>query len=228
MSGRRKAIIAGVGPGNGMAIARKFANAGYDLALLARSKDKLKAYADELSDTPIKTKTLAVDFADITKTERKVDEAIRKIGGVDVLIYNASLYRKASWRDYAPSDFMGEITVAAGTAYAAFRAAGKRMKGGGAIVATGSGVALRPETMSDAPGLSVAKAALRNLVIAMHEQFAADNIFLSTVTVDGLVKSGTFFDPENIAEAIHKITHLPREEWRAEYLYTDKAAVDAV
>ncbi|MEL6213533.1 MAG: SDR family NAD(P)-dependent oxidoreductase [Pseudomonadota bacterium] len=220
-NGKRKAVIAGVGPGNGMAIARRFAGAGYDLALLARSKDKLKSYARELSETAQKVKTVAVDFVDIEKTEKKVDEAVRKLGGVDVLVYNASIFREATWREYPPSALMEEVSIGAGGAYAAFRAAGRHMDAGGAIIATGGGSAIHPEELRAAPGLAVAKGALRNLILALHGPFADDGILLSTLTIDGAVKEGTFFDPKNIADAVFALSQTPRPQWRGEEVYAE-------
>ncbi len=220
----RKAIICGVGPGNGMAIARKFAGAGYDLALLARDGKKLDGFAKELKSSGVKIKTVPADFSNVVETEMRVHDAATRIGGADILIYNASLFRTENWHDFRPADLMAEIAVGAGSAYAAFRAAGERMRkvGAGAIVATGGGSALHPENLAASPGLAVAKGALRNLVIAFHQQFAADNILLSTVTVDGNVKAGTFFDPDRIAGKIFETAHLPRQSWAAEILYTDQ------
>lgn len=220
----KRAVICGVGPGNGMAIARKFAGAGFDLALLARDGRKLDGYAKELKASGARIRTVPADFSNVLEAEFRVGEAASQLGGVDVLVYNASLFRTESWHDLRPSDLMNEIAVGAGSAYAAFRAAGERMKkaGGGAIVATGGGSALHPEALAAAPGLAVAKGALRNLVIAFHAQFAADGILLSTVTVDGDVKAGTFFDPDRIAEKIFETAHLRRERWTAEVLYTDR------
>lgn len=225
----RKAIICGVGPGNGMAIARRFAGAGYDLALLARDKTKLKTYADELKAAGRKVKIAPADFASVDNAEKGVRKAIAALGGADVLIYNASIYRAANWRDYKAADLMDEIAVGAGSAYAAFRAAGLEMRrtGGGAIIATGGGSALHPDALGDAPGLAVAKGALRNLVIAMHGQFADDGVLLSTVTIDGNVKAGTFFDPDRIAEKIFKTAHLPRAQWTAEILYREETKTGA-
>jgi NAD(P)-dependent dehydrogenase (short-subunit alcohol dehydrogenase family) len=45
---RRLAIVAGVGPGMGLAIARRFARGGFDVALIARDAGRLAAAAAEL------------------------------------------------------------------------------------------------------------------------------------------------------------------------------------
>ncbi len=219
----KKAIIAGVGPGNGMAIARRFAAAGYDLALLARSKDKLKNYAKDSGLSDVDVKTVAADFADMKDTDKRIREAVKKLGGVDVLVYNASLYREINWKDLSAEDLMSEVTVGAGSAYAAMRAAGETMiqNGGGTIIATGGGSALRPQETPEAPGLPVTKGAMRNLVLSVASQFAEDNIYLATVTVNGPVKDGTFYSPTAIADQIFETAHLPQDLRVSEVWFRD-------
>jgi NADP-dependent 3-hydroxy acid dehydrogenase YdfG len=45
------AIILGVGPGLGSALARKFAKEGYQVAMLARNSDYLSKISDEITKT---------------------------------------------------------------------------------------------------------------------------------------------------------------------------------
>ena len=42
------AVVAGAGPGNGAALARRFVAAGYAIALLARNRENLDAILGEL------------------------------------------------------------------------------------------------------------------------------------------------------------------------------------
>ena len=46
---RPVALVTGVGPGTGAAIARRFARGGYSVAMLARSRDRL----DVAGSTPV-------------------------------------------------------------------------------------------------------------------------------------------------------------------------------
>ena len=217
----KKAIICGVGPGNGMAVARRFAAGGYDLALLARSKDKLDTYAKDKELKGVTAKTVTADFSDMASTDKGVRQAIKDLGGADVLIYNASLYIAKNWKELTGADLMMEVTVGAGSAFAAMRAAGEAMTGGGTIICTGGGSALDPALVSEAPGLAVTKGAMRNAVLALAPQFAQDNIYLSTVTIMGTVTPGTFYDPEKIADAIYETAHLPEGLRASEVLYAD-------
>ena len=42
------ALVTGVGPGTGAAIARRFARGGYSVAMLARNRDRLEEFEGEI------------------------------------------------------------------------------------------------------------------------------------------------------------------------------------
>ena len=45
---RKVAVVAGVGPGNGAALTRRFVEAGYAVAMLARTRDTLESLEKEI------------------------------------------------------------------------------------------------------------------------------------------------------------------------------------
>jgi len=82
------AVVAGVGPGLGFSIAKKFA-AEYKVVLLSRSKDKLDSLANEI----IKSGGEATGISTDLNSEQSVAEAfeqIKSLGPVNVAIFNAS------------------------------------------------------------------------------------------------------------------------------------------
>lgn len=48
---------------------------------------------------------------------------------------------------------------------------------------------------------AISKAGLRNLTFTLAEELAPHGIHVGTVTIGGVVKAGTFFDPDAIAES---------------------------
>jgi uncharacterized protein len=79
------ALITGASSGIGAVFARKLAARGYNLILLARREDRLRALASEL---PMKADVLIADLSqeqDIAETER----VIRECGQIELLINNA-------------------------------------------------------------------------------------------------------------------------------------------
>ena len=58
------AVIVGVGPGLGLALARTFADAGHPVAMLALDKAKLDTYAAEVASTGRGVRCYVADAAD--------------------------------------------------------------------------------------------------------------------------------------------------------------------
>src|SRR5262245_17198343 len=86
MTERKKvAVVAGVGAGIGAALARRFAKAGYAVAMLARNRDTLGALEREIGDA--RGYSCEVGSAD---SVAHAFAAIRTdLGEVEVLLYNA-------------------------------------------------------------------------------------------------------------------------------------------
>ena len=81
------AVITGASAGIGAAIARRFAQAGYALVLLARRKEKLEALRHELGSKNIYAFELDVSSRDaVEKTFAMIE---REIGAIDILVNNA-------------------------------------------------------------------------------------------------------------------------------------------
>lgn len=82
----RTLVITGASSGIGAATAKVAAAAGWNVALLARSQDKLDALASEIGES-----ALAIT-CDVTKREEMADaleQAAQKFGGIDAVYANA-------------------------------------------------------------------------------------------------------------------------------------------
>jgi NADP-dependent 3-hydroxy acid dehydrogenase YdfG len=89
-SNNRTAVITGASSGIGEATARALARDGYDLALLARRRDRIEALASELGGAN-GTTALAIE-ADVTDRESlsaAAETVAERLGGADVLVNNA-------------------------------------------------------------------------------------------------------------------------------------------
>ncbi|HEV7232587.1 MAG TPA: SDR family NAD(P)-dependent oxidoreductase, partial [Bacteroidia bacterium] len=94
------ALITGASGGIGLAFARIFAREGYDLVLVARSKDKLDALARELHPVNV---TIIVKDLSLRQAPDEIYEELRRKGIiVETLINNAGLgdygfFQDADW-----------------------------------------------------------------------------------------------------------------------------------
>jgi 2-deoxy-D-gluconate 3-dehydrogenase len=85
----RKAFVTGASRGIGRVIAVALASAGADVALAARSEDALAETAAEISALGRKAFVLPLDVTKQADVTAAVDEAIKLLGHVDVVVNNA-------------------------------------------------------------------------------------------------------------------------------------------
>ena len=84
-SKRPVCAVVGVGPGNGEALARRFAVDGYSIALMARRMELTAKLAGELP----RAKAYACDVTEAASVEAAFAATRSDLGDVDALIYNA-------------------------------------------------------------------------------------------------------------------------------------------
>ncbi|WP_103764378.1 SDR family oxidoreductase [Roseovarius confluentis] len=84
---RKTLFITGASTGIGAETARKAVESGWNVALFARSKDKLEALASELGDDH--TLALAGDVTDMKELKNAIDSATDHFGGLDAVFANA-------------------------------------------------------------------------------------------------------------------------------------------
>ena len=86
----KKVLVGGGSRGIGRSIALAFAGSGADVAISARGSEGLKAAEAELRQHGTKIVSIACDLGDEPQVTRYVNEAANLLGGIDVLINNAS------------------------------------------------------------------------------------------------------------------------------------------
>src|SRR5690349_5054950 len=86
----KKILVCGGSRGIGRSIALAFAAGGGDVAICARGENSLRATEAELKRHGTKIFGLTCDLGDEMEVVRMVNEAARALGGIDVLVNNAS------------------------------------------------------------------------------------------------------------------------------------------
>ena len=197
------AIIAGVGPGVGAAVARRFAAEGFRVAMIARDANRLADLAAPVLAAGGVAATYAADLSDHAAVQGVMAAIIRDHGGPRVLVWNAALWDETPALALQPTEFDRQLRLGLTSALAAAQAVAPVMtsQGGGSILMTGGGLALAPHYGGAVPALTAVKSALRGFVHASAPAFAAQGVRLGTVTIAGQVAPGTAFDPDRIAAA---------------------------
>lgn len=197
------AIIAGVGPGIGAAVARRFAREGFRVAMIARDANRLTSLATPILKAGGVASVYSADLSDHAAVQRVITAIIADHGRPTILVWNAALWDETPALALDPASFDRQLRLGLTGALTAVQAAIPAMTegGGGTILLTGGGLALAPQYGGAVPSLTAVKSALRGFVHASAPEFAAHGLRLCTVTIAGQVAPGTAFDPDRIAEA---------------------------
>ena len=214
----RVAAVVGVGPGIGLAVARRFAMEGMDLALVARSGEKLEAYREALLPYGTQVSSYVCDVSEQYELAKAFQDLRENLGAPEVLVYNASVLKEAPPSRLSPEGFIREFRTncVAALVCAEEVIPDMRRKGRGTILITGGGLALKPHF--PLASLSLGKGAVRTLALMMADELEPEGIHVATVTVDGFVKPGTRFDPDVIAEEYWKLHKEPKGHWTRELM----------
>ncbi|HXC17121.1 MAG TPA: SDR family NAD(P)-dependent oxidoreductase, partial [Holophagaceae bacterium] len=179
-------VIVGMGPGMGMALARRFGREGHRLGLLARRADTLQALVDQLKAEGLDAHGHAVDAGDPAALKKTLGHA-----DPEVLIYNASIFREATPSQLDPEELVTEFRAMAAGFLASVQAVlpGMKKRDKGTILLTGGGSALTP--FASGASLSVGKAAQRSLLLSLAQELGGTGIHAATVTICGMIQEGT-------------------------------------
>jgi NAD(P)-dependent dehydrogenase (short-subunit alcohol dehydrogenase family) len=216
--------VVGVGPGNGAALARRFARDGYAVALLARSTK----FSSELAATLGGSKAYSCDVTDEKSVEQAFSAVRSDLGEIDALVYNAGSGVWGNAEEVSVADFEASWrTNALGSLLAARQVIpGMKRAGRGNIVFIGATASRRgvARTAAFAP----AKAAQKSLAESLARYLWPLGIHVSLIVVDGVVdlprtrafmkdKPDSFFiKPDDVAETAFCLTQQKPSAWSFE------------
>lgn len=217
-------VVVGVGPGNGAAIARRFAREGYAVALLARGAELIETLAAELDGS----RPYRCDVTDPASVATAMAAIRRDLGDAEVLVYNAGSGTWGDVFDITDEDFERAWRVNAAGALSVSRAVlpAMRAAGRGAIIFIGATASLRGGARSAA--FAPAKAAQRSLAQSMARRLWPERIHVALVVVDGVVDlprtrarmpdkpDGFFLEPDAVAATVFGLVRQAPSAWSFE------------
>lgn len=200
-STKHSAIVVGAGLGLGLAIARQFGRELGEVALIARSAERLAPLVRELQELGITAHALTADAADLDGLRGTIERAVADMSPLKALIYNAAAIQPARPMALDPKTLAAELVVDVAAPLAAAQAAAPALEanGGGSVLFTGGGFALYP--YPEMAALSAGKAALRNLTATLAQDLAPKKIDVAIVTICGYLAEEGRFAPAAVAQA---------------------------
>tara|TARA_B110001454_G_scaffold68795_1_gene67182 strand:+ start:5318 stop:6016 length:699 start_codon:yes stop_codon:yes gene_type:complete len=214
-------LVTGVGPGTGTSVVKRFAIAGYKVAMLSRSEERLLNLQAEIPNT--------VAFPCDVSNEQQMSDVINKVkndlGVPDVLVHNAVKGGRGNFLEIKPKDLLKNFEVnTMGLLYLARGFAQEMIdRGNGSIIVTGNTSARRgkPWFATTAP----TKAAQRILAESIAREIGPKGIHVSYILIDAAIdvpwtreawpeKPDDFFmKPDSIADEIFHITNQDKSAW---------------
>jgi 3-oxoacyl-[acyl-carrier protein] reductase len=172
----KRVLVAGGSKGIGRSIALGFAQQGAAVSICARHPDALEKTRAEIAALGVTAHALPTDLGEATEVARWVMQAATALGGVDVLVNNASGFgardTEEDWARGLNVDVMA--TVRASRAAAPFLRATQ-----GSIVNVTSISGFRPSMRT--PAYAAVKALLVNYTSSQAAAFAAEGVRVNAV-----------------------------------------------
>jgi NAD(P)-dependent dehydrogenase (short-subunit alcohol dehydrogenase family) len=220
MQGEGIALVTGASAGVGRATARRLADDGYDLALVARGRQGLDGARVEVERLGRRAVVIPADVANEDQVEEAAERAESVLGPIDVWVNNAMTTVFSPFVQIEPDEFrrVTEVTylgVVWGT-----RAALRRMlpRDRGSIVLVGSALAYRGIPLQSA--YCGAKHAIKGFFESVRSELLHDksSVRLSIVELPAL----------NTPQFDYARTRLPREPQPVPPIYQPEVAADAI
>lgn len=200
----RRVLVAGGSRGIGRAIALAFARAGADVSICARGTQALESARAELAACGKRVHAMTCDLADAAAVARHVADAAQALGGIDVLVNNASGFGmaddEAGWAAGLAVDVMAMVR-ASHAALPWLQQSGA----GASIIHISSISAYRPSTR--APAYAAVKAAMNSYTGSQAAMLARKGIRVNAIAPGSIeFEGGVWAERREAGDALYERT----------------------
>jgi NAD(P)-dependent dehydrogenase (short-subunit alcohol dehydrogenase family) len=217
-------LVTGVGPefGTGAEIARRFANGGYRVAMIARDADRLADFEGKFEGS----KAFPCDLADLEALVGTVAHIRDDLGAPAVVVHNAPRATRGSILDMDPEDLERNFRVnTTALLYLARETLPAMLEAGkGTILVTGNTSATRGK--SHWGFFASTKAAQRILAESIAREFGPQGIHVAYFIIDAAINTPRtrphlfpdapdefFAQPAAIADEMFHVAHQDPSTW---------------
>jgi short-subunit dehydrogenase len=203
-------VAAGIGPGLGMGVARKFGKEGFRIAMISRSKEKQRGYIEELNALGIEAHSFIGDMYSDVDIGRAFAEIKSRFGTIDVLNYSPQPPLVKDLHDWMPltmprEELMRKLQICFLSGVTCIEQVVHDMvaRGKGTIITTATTSAIEP-IMTLTP-LSLGFAALRNYMHSLNQAVQDKGVHAGVMVLGLLVEKGDpYGDPDVLAEKYYE------------------------
>jgi short-subunit dehydrogenase len=213
-------VVTGASAGVGRATARKLAEEGYDVGLLARGQEGLEGARREIEGLGARALPIPTDVADPTQVDGAAGRVESELGPIDVWVNNAMTTVFSPFSEIEPEEFKRATEVTYLGIVWGTRAALRHMRprDRGAIVIVGSALAYRGIPLQSA--YCGAKHAVKGFFESIRTELLHEGsgVRISMVDLPGL----------NTPQFEHCRTRLPKQPQPVPPIYQPEVAADAI
>jgi short-subunit dehydrogenase len=186
--------VFGAGPGLGQAIARRYAQEGYTVVVVARGQQPLEALAKELTSTGATAHAITADLSDTAAIPRLAEQVRGRVGHLDAFYYGpagpadpfvpAAALTPQRAEAFMPLTFFGPVALVQEFLPQMIE------RGDGAIL-TAQGAS----TLHGMPGMSgpgPGQAALRNYFQSLHAEVAGTGVYVGSLYIGAAIENTPF------------------------------------
>jgi gluconate 5-dehydrogenase len=180
----KTAVVTGGSIGLGNRIANGLAEAGANLVLCARKKERCDVLAEEIRQrTGVKVLSLGCDVSHENEVEQLARESLAAFGAIDILVNNAGISWGGKPEELSAVDWQKVLDVNLNGTFFGCKHFGKAMIAhrSGCIVNLSSVMAMKAERWMSAPSYSVSKGAVITLTRDLAVQWAPYGIRVNAV-----------------------------------------------
>ena len=185
--------VFGVGPGLGHAVARRYAQDGYDVALVARRQEPLELLARELTDKGAAAHVITADLTDTDAIPVLADQIRAKVGHLDALYYAPTpedgFVPAANLTPRRAQAFMPLVFYSMVALVQEFLPDMLERDDGAILTAQGASTVHGLPNMS---GPGPAQAAQRNYLQSLHTEVAAKGVYVGMLYIGAIIEVSAF------------------------------------
>lgn len=217
------ALVVGVGPGLGYALARTLVAAGMRVALASRDAERLDLLVGELRQSATQpVQAYGCDATDERSIQQLMELVGRDMGTPDLVIYSLQSFSPGRAIDVSVAAFEQGLRHNCLGGFIVAREAARKMvvrrKGSIVLVGSTSGIHARADHLN----LAVGKFGLRAIAHVMARELWSEGIHVVHCVIDADIKEDTVpydgpqAEPDEIAALILGLHRQPRSCWTSE------------
>jgi 3-oxoacyl-[acyl-carrier protein] reductase len=198
------ALVTAATRGIGLSIARALAREGARVAVVARTEADVQRVADEIGGLGV-----SADVTTDNGCRKAVDETVKQLGPIAILVNNYGARAGTSWQDTGPGEFEaafdGNVTVSLRMTQLVLP--GMIERGWGRVVVITS---VWGREAGGAPAYNAAKAAETSMVKSLAREVAGKGVTVNSVAPGSILWEGGGWhrrqkaDPDAIAEFVER------------------------